>query len=187
MEEANAGSFFEPSRVEASLESFEVEVTEQLTFRELLQDPIFKAWMKKVPTLRANPAKGEPWRVYGKTDGYWGKKEFFHYPQAFNWVARHLSRLEDCAIHCKRQPFRPPVVKDSHGLKHNWPMPPKHRWCGLCRRPTVFGYFNKHHALPGVLAPYERRCSICGVREKSDLVRYWHTTLKSRWSRAGER
>lgn len=49
-----------------------------------------------------------------------------------------------------------------------------HDWCTYCRRPVVFQWFTKHHALRAsglqeLIDPSARRCSICGARE--DFVR----------------
>lgn len=159
---------------------------DQLSIKELLQDPAFKAWMQRPPKLKPTPARTPPWilyvrvRVDGKTG--WRKAEFETYPKAFNGLVKYLREgdLVDAAIHSKRQWFKPPVVRSKSGFTHYWPTPPGHRWCGYCRRPTVFKCFSKHHAMKGVFATYEPRCSICGLREAA--VKFYHSTLRSRFA-----
>jgi len=152
-----------------------------ISFLELLEDPIFREWLKKKPIVTV-PGVQRPWRLYIKLDGkQWARKEFALYASAYNYLLRRIKAggVQDAAIHSKRQPFKPPVVKVD-GKKRWWPMPPGHRWCGLCRRPTKFAHFRKHHALPVYLcSPYEKRCSICGVREES--TKLYPTPLRSRF------
>jgi len=154
---------------------------DQISFRELLQDPLFKEWTKKPPKLKPLWYKSMPWYVYVRREGRWARKEFDTYPKAFNWLVSRLKagQVEDAAIHCKRQWFSPPLVKVG-GKRTYWPMPPGHRWCGLCRRPTVYNTFTKHHAMPAYIAPYELRCTICGGRQTL-APREYPSVLRSRF------
>lgn len=138
----------------------------QTTMRELLKDPLFRKWMGKVPTLKVNFSHAKPWRIYVLDEGKWRKTEAMTYAAAYKWVAKHLKTFEDIALTSKAQPFRPPVVRDKQGNKDYWRrFPADHIWCNYCRRPTVFFTFQKHHALPAnMCTPYERRCTVCGVR-----------------------
>jgi hypothetical protein len=139
---------------------------EQVTLRELLQDPLFRKWMTKIPRPSPTPFPNG-WRVYAKIGGRWRRKEFRTYAEAYRWLMPRLRRFEDAAISSKAQPFKPPIVSRG-GVKDFWR--PKldllgHRWCPYCRRPTVFFTFRKHHAMPANLcASYEPRCTICGIR-----------------------
>ncbi len=157
---------------------------DQISFKELLQDPLFKAWTMKPPKLNSVAIGSQPWYVYVKREGRWGRKEFPSYAKAFNWLAMKLKadEVQDAAIHCKRQWFPPPLLRAS-GKKTFWPMPPGHRWCGLCRRPIVLAYFSRHHAFPKHVhpAPYELRCPICGARAAM-APREYPSKLRSRFA-----
>jgi hypothetical protein len=155
-------------------------VPDQISFRELLQDPLFKQWTMKSPKLKVTVATGAPWFVYVKREGRWARKEFSTYARAFNWLIKRLKagEIEDAAIHCKRQWFLPPRVR-VEGRRTYWPMPPNHRWCGLCRRPVVYNTFSKHHAMPPYSASYEPRCTICGARQT--MTREYPSVLRSRF------
>lgn len=116
------------------------------------------------------------------------------YPDAFRLLTKFLKAgVHDAAIQCRPSAFRPPmrVVKVTKNRKPVMvtirgeqvqktaltPWRPKlgmtdepHVWCGYCRRPTVFRWFMKHHALDrstvaGVFDQSVRRCTICGVSE----------------------
>lgn len=156
---------------------------DQISFKELLQDPIFRQWTMKPPKLQNVARTTAPWFMYVHLDGRWRRKEFDTYPKAFNNLIKRIreGQITDGAIHCKRQWFSPPVVKGEK-FKTYWPMPPDHRWCGLCRRPIVLGYFTKHHAMPGLpIYGYELRCTICGARS-SMAPREYPSTLRSRFA-----
>lgn len=156
---------------------------DQISFKELLQDPIFKQWTIKSPPLRPTVRATAPWFTYVKLDERWRRREHETYPKAFNDLIRLIrsGEVTDGALHCKRQWFSPPVVKVG-GKRTYWPMPPGHRWCGLCRRPTVLAYFSKHHAMPGLpIAAYELRCTVCGARA-SVAPREYPSVLRSRFA-----
>lgn len=155
---------------------------DQISFKELLQDPIFKAWTMKPPKLQSVATISHPWFVYVKREERWGRKEFISYTSAFNWLVAKLKggTIEDAAIHCKRQWYAPPRVKVA-GKRTFWPMPPAHRWCGLCRRPVVYNTFSKHHAMPPYSASYEPRCTVCGARQTM-IPREYPSTLRSRFA-----
>lgn len=155
---------------------------DQISFKELLQDPLFKAWTRKPPQLQSVAMLSHPWFVYVKREGRWARKEFVSYAAGFNWLAARIKEgmVQDAAIHCKRQWYSPPRVKV--GEKRTfWPMPPNHRWCGFCRRPVVYDTFSKHHAMPKYLATYEPRCTVCGARYTM-TPREYPSILRSRFA-----
>lgn len=157
---------------------------EQITLRELLQDPIFKAWTRKVPELVPTPASSPPWILYVRMGSCWSSREYETYPLAFNTMAKLLKHrtLDDGAIHSKRQWFKPPIVRKEE-RRHYWPNPPGHLWCGYCRRPTVFACFSKHHAMNGkVFDPYEPRCTTCGFRRESLKLYPYSSRIRSRFA-----
>lgn len=143
----------------------------QITLRELLKDPLFKKWMGKVPTLRVpDHTQSLPWRIYVLDEGRWKMTEAQTYAAGYRWVAKNIRNYEDLALTCKPQGFNPPVLRNkTTQAKEYWRrFPFDHVWCPYCRRPTVFFTFAKHHAFPRgkqwACSPYDRRCTICGVR-----------------------
>lgn len=140
-------------------------MTKQITLRELLKDPIYRKWFSKKPRIRV-VTQAPPWRLYVQREegGRWARADIRGYAKAYGAVASKLSEYYDMALHSKPQHFPPPIVRVGK-KRYYYPCPPGHRWCTLCRRPTVFKNFRKHHAFPGMaLADYEKYCSICGAR-----------------------
>lgn len=137
----------------------------ELTLSILLTDDIYKKWYSTVPKLTAHGVQ-PPWRVWVQTrEGKWYKlkQDFRKYSEAYNWVAKNRKTYRDCVIYSKRMEFKPPVVKYKE-VRTYWPTPRGHVWCGFCRRPTEFHFYQKHHAIQ-VLDENVKRCSICGVRQ----------------------
>jgi len=138
---------------------------EQITLRELLRDPIYRKWLAKKPKIRVVHST-PPWRLYVQKEqgGKWARVDIPGYAKAYGAVSSKLSEYYDMALSCKPQAFRPPIVRVGK-KRYYYPSPPGHRWCGYCRRPTIFKRFTKHHAHKGRILPdYEVYCSICGAR-----------------------
>lgn len=153
----------------------------RVTLRELIKDPIYREWLKKPPALTV-VGNSPPWRVFTKEEvegNNWETEDFDDYSLAYRFVAKNIKELYDAVINSKRQAYRPPVVRkvingipkrrlhlptpetDAYVLKEQH----KHVWCPYCRRPTLFLWYKKHHAMNGaVLSPHDRRCHVCGVR-----------------------
>lgn len=171
-----------------------------ITLIELLEDPVYKAFLLKQPqipkTAKANPSS-PPWRLWVLLHGEfrWRKRDFDTYTEAFNFLKKKLKtgKIKDAAIHCKRVAFPPPIrlakikgkfIKGSDGKLRQatkyveWTVklpaeePEAHRWCPYCRRPTVFKYYTRHHALDSIqgkgimVDPSVKRCCICGSSER---------------------
>jgi hypothetical protein len=146
---------------------------DQIIFRELLEDKVFKAWFNRIPKTQPPPSLHRPpkpaWVVYvqRERDGGWARARFHKYTEAHRYVSKHYKKVWDLALGCHRRDYGPPlIVVSQNGHKRNalWRgVPEGHQWCGYCRRPTVFRFFSFHHSL-GSVADYEPRCSICGVR-----------------------
>jgi hypothetical protein len=140
-----------------------------VTHRELLSDSIYAKWFATPPKAQHEYLR---WRVYAqkKAGKRWQKKDFLTWEQAFKFFRRHQAEWYNASLTCRNEEWRPPVVKyqgKRQYLKRVILME-AHRWCGYCRRPTMFGYFTKHHAFPkgGIQPkPGDRRCGICGIRE----------------------
>lgn len=165
-----------------------------ISMQELIKDKVFREYMRRVPRLGVH--KSDPWVVYiqKEAEGPWARKTMPEYSEAFRLFSRYLKAgVHDAAIQCRPSAFRPPhrVVNVTRGGKPvmvkingqeiqktaSVPWRPKlgigdphHTWCGYCRRPTVFKWFTKHHALDksmvaGVFDTTVLRCTICGVSE----------------------
>lgn len=160
----------------------------QITLQELLEDPLYKKWIQRVPKFDDRSYTHTPgWVVYALTaDGKWHRKLFSTYVKAFNWMAKHRKQYKDMCLGHRRHEFNPPIVKTmvpkrvrlksgkvkTIEVEHReyWrKFPPDHRWCGYCRRPTIFFTFRKHHAVPlQYMLDYVPRCTMCGA--KGDFV-----------------
>lgn len=162
---------------------------------ELLKDRFYKAFIEATPDLppvakSKKKAKSPPWVVYVQleVDGKWGRRSFWKYKKALKFMLAHLENgAHDAALNCKRTAFPPPsrlvrikgkYVRGSDGVERQatklvrWDLPAalkegeaEHHWCSYCRRPTVFKFFRRHKALPGieVLDQSVPRCTICGA------------------------
>lgn len=146
-------------------------MTSQVTMRELLKDPLFKQWVRRVPRLSFSPQPKPPWRIYAQqeAEGRWSTAVFKKYSTAFNFMAKRLSEYHDMALCARRTLFRPPRIKLADGEREYWRrFPDDHRWCGYCRRPTIFDEFSIHHALKAMglleMRLEGERCLICGAR-----------------------
>lgn len=163
-------------------------MTTQITMKELLADPVFRKWMTKKPSPVASKVR---WRLYVQREegGPWAKKDVDSYSQGYRHLATNFKRWHDASLTCLSTETLPPIVRKPAMVKIKDPQTGKikqvkgykrvyhslvrttgHRWCGYCRRPTVFRKFSKHHALPTKLVgqlSWETRCTICGIREVS--------------------
>jgi hypothetical protein len=162
-----------------------------ITLSELLQDKKFKEYFLDAP--RSMPGAGPlPWRVWAQreVDGSWGKKDFPTYVEAFKFLKPKIGQWHNAALASRAVAYGPPVVYaklrrrgapvidektgKQKSIKKLWlPKLPTeevfHDWCPYCRRPTVFGYFARHHSfashMQNDIMKRERRCSICGAGE----------------------
>lgn len=137
----------------------------QIPLRELLrQDRHYKAWFQKIPIIKVQAAS-PPWRLFIQKEqgGPWAKADLPSYPKAYEALRLRLPDCYDAAIHSKRQLFSPPILRQN-GEKFRLPMPGGHRWCSLCRRPTIFRRFRRHPNLGIITNPEDARCTICGMR-----------------------
>ena len=150
---------------------------DQLTFRELIQYKPFRNYLKHPVVATPNMA-GNAFRLWVQREegGGWAKKDYATYAEAYRGLRLRLPNCHDATIGSIITFFRPPKLKTKSGITM-LPTPPGHRWCCLCRRPTVFDYFSEHHAFPGRFIPsYDIRCGICGHRGVS-MPRYDSTAM----------
>jgi hypothetical protein len=159
-----------------------------------MDDPIFRAYMKRVPpALHAN-ALGKPWQVWVDLGaGRWRTGTFSTYREVWPVFVKHFKADDhrDVTITSRRVFYAPPgewykvkVRKKRRPTPDN-PQPThivieerwrqtfywedvRLEWCGRCRRPSHWmPLFADHHALrrfPTVAPDDNRRCVICGIR-----------------------
>lgn len=127
------------------------------TLRELLQDKSYRQYFLTVPT----PTIGQTWQVWGlKYNEKWAGKVVETYREGVGLVKQLLAEKEtyrDVAIISKTSEYAPP-----HGSSYR-------RWCGRCRRPTLFLPNPRHPSLRGakiISDPTANRCFFCGIREE---------------------
>lgn len=132
------------------------------TMRDLLDDPVYRKFVRTVPRLASNLAHGTPWAVWArKTDGRWMGGEFSTYADAWAVVVKKVrdTTFEDVAVVSKRQLFRTIPA----GYRPPWGFD----WCSRCRRPTTYAIRPGHHGLrkaPAITTDEPYRCYYCGAR-----------------------
>jgi hypothetical protein len=149
-------------------------VSEQVTLRELVRDPVYRTWIK-TPPLGGFPQHAR-FKVYVQRTqgGPWAKKDFEDFKVAYNFLARHFKSWHDASLTCCNEESRPPIVRKDGKRQYHAPLLayPGHIWCTYCRRPTIFGFYSTHHtfAARGMKPlPYRRRCGVCGIA--ADAIR----------------
>lgn len=139
------------------------------TIHDLLDIPRFAAMMGRTPSMPANLAWGNPWRLWVLRDnGTWGQREYASYDDAWAVAQKAIAatdRYQDVCIVSKRRLIRPSdSLRDAvRRAGYNGV------WCPRCRRPSYFGSFTaKHHALkdqPALTNDEPFRCYYCGIRK----------------------
>lgn len=142
----------------------------QITMRELLRDPIYKAWLQRPPNFDRPMMGDRPYVLWQLTpEGKWQADRFATYVKTYNAMIHALKAgALDAACNYPGRPSTIPKVK-RQGKVTRWALPEDHQWCPYCRRPTRWGYYHRgHHAFPPSLKsavdPAMKRCRICGVR-----------------------
>lgn len=127
----------------------------------LLEDPVYRAYMKTVPWLAPNLRLGQPWAVWArKATGSWAGGKFESYREAWSVTLKYMRHpsIEDVAIVSRRQLYAPPELL--------WWDEFHYHWCWRCRRPSSFGIRPIHHALrdsPVFNPETPDRCYFCGM------------------------
>jgi hypothetical protein len=163
------------------------------TMRTLLDDPVYRAYVKRVPPI---PDKHNPlpaWQLWIETPEHkWLTKNFLTYADAWRvGVARYKTGC-DFTLTSRRMFYAPPgewyrvrtkrrtPYKNPHTgevrthdvvtrWRQTWYWPELDlNWCGRCRRPTYWmPLHDGHHALrrlPAISPDDNYRCLICGIR-----------------------
>lgn len=139
------------------------------TLRELLVNPLYKAYFKKPVSDPPGVALNNPWQVWaynGDTER-WGSRLCTTYADAYDFTRklyRDHAYVDLCIVSRARIHELPRQFK----LTELWD-PYRFDWCGRCRRPTIFRYTDKpHRALrnaPAITTDEPFRCYYCGVRK----------------------
>lgn len=136
-------------------------ITHPPSFGSLIGDPVFRAYMKRVPRLPPSLTHGQPWAVYGLTiDDRWRGGKFATYADAWRVaVSMHKQpdKYQDVSVVSRRMLFDPPA-----SLLHLIDYP--FAWCPRCRRPTLYLRYPRHHAVQVMTTDDPIRCFYCGIR-----------------------
>lgn len=159
--------------------------------RALMDDPQYRAYMKRMPTTHPANTTGEPWQIWVETPAHtWLTKTYATYRDVwpvFLGRFRDPDKAHDVTITSRRVFYAPPGewYKVKVRLAKPTPSGTTHRielrwrqtfhwdgydlhWCGRCRRPSYWmPLFSNHHALrrlPAVSTEDNHRCIICGIR-----------------------
>lgn len=155
--------------------------------RSLLEDPVFRAYMKTIPPAHNANTHGQPWQVWVRTDrGTWMTKRFDTYRDAWPVFVRYMKDNPDASLTSRRVFYGPPgewykvKVRRTPTVADPQPYRIESRWrqtfhwdiglewCGRCRRPTYWVPLSStHHALrnaPAVTTEDNVRCVYCGIR-----------------------
>jgi hypothetical protein len=159
-----------------------------------MDDPLFRAYMKRVPSAHPANRSGEPWQVWIETtDHKWRTGTFPAYAKVWPTFIKHFrsEATRDVTITSRRVFYAPPgewyrvkvrkprrptpdnkattqvVIEDRWRQTFHWDGYDLH-WCGRCRRPSYWmPLFPNHHALrrmPAVATDDNYRCILCGIR-----------------------
>lgn len=154
----------------------------------LLSDPIFRAYMKRVPPRHQANLTGEPWQLWVETaDHKWLTRTYASYGDVWPVFVKQHRAGNDPTITSRRLFYAPPgewyTVKvrlakptpsgTTHRIERRWRQTFHWdgydlHWCGRCRRPVYWQpLHHQHHALrrqPAVADEDNVRCGICGIR-----------------------
>jgi hypothetical protein len=143
--------------------------------RSLMDDPIFRAYMKRVPPAIHANTHGKPWQIWVETPRHtWQTKTYATYREVwpvFTGKFRDHTAALDVTITSRRVFYAPPgewykvkvrkprrptpddksttklVIEDRWRQTFFWEGYDLH-WCGRCRRPVNWlPLFENHHAL----------------------------------------
>lgn len=162
--------------------------------RALMDDPIFRAYMKQIPSLPPALRTGDPWQVWvHRGEGRWGTALRSTYRDAWTTFLHHY-RADDhrdvtlvsrrvfyappgewykVKVRIKRRPTPDNPATSQFRVENRWRQTfywdaVDLHWCGRCRRPTYWmPLFADHHALrkyPAVSDEDNYRCIVCGIR-----------------------
>lgn len=137
------------------------------TIHELLDDPLYRKYVKTRPYLPVNVQHGHPWQLWVRTHpvgdqpSQWRGAKLATYDEAWTLLVkayRNTAKYADVAVVSRRVFYGPP-----EGFL--WDI--GYEWCSRCRRPSTFRERYSHHALrnaPAIATEDAYRCYFCGIR-----------------------
>jgi hypothetical protein len=157
------------------------------TMHALMEEPLFRAYMKRIPPAHNANLTGTPWQLWVSSGGgRWLTRAYASYRDVWPVFVSRLRAGDDPTITSRRIFYAPPgewyrvkvrcnvTLKNPNGyrVENRWRQlfwwDPGLEWCGRCRRPTYWmPLFSDHHALrklPAVSEEDNVRCTICGIR-----------------------
>lgn len=173
-----------------------------ITIQELLRDPQYRAYFRKVPRLPEHYSEESlPWKliILKPNESVWRSKRFGTYADAFAGLKKVLPNIVNGAINCPPLGFMPPTrtvrLKNQYDKKNRQVVKTllwkpqissdmeQHNWCSHCRRPTLFRSAilsrpqkNGFHTIKGEPA---LRCIMCGASER--ILDLRHPEKAQRW------
>ncbi|MET0416524.1 MAG: hypothetical protein ABW022_10945 [Actinoplanes sp.] len=161
--------------------------------KQLLDDPIYRAYMKRAPANREPHNPAPAWQLWVETAEHkWLTKTYASYVDGWRAGVARYRLGDDFTLTSRRVFYAPPgewyrvkvrrqkaYVNPSTGEVRTHDVQTRWRqtwfwddlnlnWCGRCRRPVVWmPLFSFHHALkrlPAVTEEDNYRCIICGIR-----------------------
>ena len=145
------------------------------SMRSLMDDPLFRRYMKTVPVLPRALRTGNPWQLWVNRDGKWGTTLRPTYADAWRFFLHHYKAGKedhrDVTLVSRRVFFAPPGEwyrvkvkaprRPTPDNKATWQYKLEWRWrqlfyweetdlhwCGRCRRPVFWQpLYDEHHAL----------------------------------------
>lgn len=156
-----------------------------------MDDPAFRAYMKRVPSAHPANTHGEPFQLWVETTEHrWLTRTYATYADIWPVFIKRFRdpSTHDVTITSRRVFYAPPG--EWYRVKVRLPAPTlKHpagfriedrwrqtfrwdgydlNWCGRCRRPSYWmPLFSNHHALrrqPTIAPDDNYRCILCGIR-----------------------
>lgn len=159
------------------------------TIRQLMKDPAYREYMKRIPPRDDAFNQSDQWRLWVNVPGTnrWMTAQYATYRDVWPVFVRQLRDGNEPTITARRTFYAPPgefykvKVKlarptpsgTTHRIEQRWRQTfawedMRDEWCGRCRRPVRFQpLFETHHALkkfPVVCDEDNVRCPICGIR-----------------------
>lgn len=159
------------------------------TMRSLMDDAVYRAYMRKVPPHHPANTHGDPWQLWLRTsEGRWKTGRYPGYRDVWPTFTTALRspQAADVCIVSRRVWYAPPGKYEKYRARvtdrktqttsivertrwvTTFAWDASLSWCGRCRRPSHWmPLFSDHHALkrqPAVTTLDNLRCVYCGVR-----------------------
>lgn len=139
---------------------------------DLLKDPVFRKYYLRNPKFPYSLANENPWVIWihrnsKKTNRLvWANVRVPTFKDAVAYVKPRMSDWDDFSISSRVIGFDPPSsVRNTFEL---------YDWCIMCRRPSEFRPFERHHALNPAIHKFFSHwpvCVFCGTREDPEVSR----------------